>query len=337
MKILKTYLQFEKIDTIHNIQHSDEKELRELDINTFNLGEKLLYTYLYKADDDFKKLIDMNIDYEYEILRYAYDYDRISIVFEQEDFCDFYDFTENEISYYTDYNSHYTPEEYVDIDQLESYFDIEKLKKSLKITNDKIDLYDILRILESTSIEKKLDEIKTSIAYTYENAKQKIANDIQLKIPFDISLSYERDNTYVDVTIGLVELDDEKSLKEFLLKYQDTLSEAANIAFDFYDEINDEYLDDIPKVVSDIYDSLENDINDILKSLYIKKYHISDIISLGGVLLDYIKKEEYQDKILFNGDDLYNMTETYEKLKNIIHPNIKRKFNKLKNRKKFNL
>jgi len=336
MKILKTYLQFEKIDTIHNIQYVYEEDLSELDINTFNLGEKLLYTYLHVEDGSIAKLIDMDIGYEYKFLKYAYDYDRISIVFEQEVFCEFYNFDDNELSYFVDYNSFYVPEEYVDIDQTSTYFDIEKLKKLLKITNDKIDTYDIVRILEYTSIEKQLDEIKSLIAYTYENAKQKIANDIESKIPFDISFSHEN-KTYIDVTIDLVELDDEKTLKEFLLKYNDILADAAKIGFDFYDEIIDEYLDDIPKIVSDIYITLENNIEDILKSLTIKKYNIYEIISIGGIFSDFIKKEEFQDKLLFNGDDLYNMTETYEKLKDIIHPNIKRKFDKLKKRKKFNI
>ena len=332
MKILKTYKElFENINKIQNINKGD------IDFNNLNLGEKLLYNFLYKDDSKIlDKLINIDMKYEIDFLKYGYDYDRISIKFGNDDINDFFDFNEYEITNYVDYNSHNIPEEYIDTEQLSNYFDNDKLKKLLNIDKD-IDNYDILYTLEKTDIDKYLNEIKTNISLTYENAKQKTANDIQLKIPFDISASYTKKRTSIDITINLEELDKKETLKDYLLKYQEILADAYNITNNFYDEIENEYLDNIPDIVKNVYSNLENNIDDVLKSLDIRKYNIIDIIKMGGVLLKYIKTEKYQDSILFNGDDLYNMTETYNKLKEIIHPNIERKFKKLTTKKKFNI
>ena len=335
MKILKTYRQlFENmIDLIQNLEREELDDKK----SSFNLGEKLIYSYLYDDDDEnIKSLINMNIDYEYEFLKYAYDYDRIVLTFDNDYISAFFNLEEYTLSTYSEYNQQHVPEEYIDTEQLDSYFDIDKLKNLLKINND-VDIYDILKILNFTKIDSLLDDIKAYISYPIENAKQKIANDISDKLPFEISVYYDKTKTRTTITIYLLELTEEKTIKDFLLKYENILINAENISYNFYSEITYDYDKEISKIINSIYDLLKTDSEKILKSLKIKKYDIEDIIELGGVLLDYIKTEEFQDKMIFNGDDLYNMTETYEKFKSIIHPTIKRKFKKLTTKNKFNL
>jgi hypothetical protein len=297
-------------------------------------------------DENIKSLINMNsffknkkeyiINYEYEFFKYAYDYDRIVLTFDNDDISAFFNLEENTLSTYSDYNQQYVPEEYIDTEQLDSYFDIDKLKNLLKINND-VDIYNILKILSFTKIDSLLDDIKAYISYPIENAKQKIANDISDKLPFEISLYYNKNKTKTTITIYLLELNKEKTIKDFLLKYENILIDAEDISYNFYSEITYDYNKEISDIINSIYDLLKTDLEKILKTLKIKKYDIKDIIELGGVLLDYIKTEEFQEKMIFNGDDLYNMTETYEKFKDIIHPTINRKFKKLTTKNKFNL
>ena len=333
MKKIKTFKHLFEKNMIKLIQRLDKEELIK-SLKNFNLGEKLIYSYLYdNNDNNIKILIDINIDYKYTFLKYAYTYDRIELIFDVDDFNDYFEFYENEIFYYIDYNHYNIPEEYIDISDIENYFDINKLKKLLFINNDNVNIYDILNILEKTIIENQLGDIKDLIAITYEQAKEKIAKEIYNQIPFEIS--YE--NKTIIITISLIELDNKKTVNDFLLKYKDILSQSIDIQDNFYNEITTDFTKDIPEIVENIYILLEDDLNNVINSLNINMYDINNIIDIGGILLEHIKTEKFQNDMIFNNNDLYKIKETYKKFENIIHPKIKNKYKKLITKTKFNL
>jgi len=329
MKILKTYNELfenDKIDYLYLIQNTDKEELLDK-YNDFNLGEKLVWNYIYRdpnidIDDETKKLINIDYDYTYELKKYAYDYNRIILSFENEDLISYfeldYDYSLGSLINYISYNK---PEELCEISELVNYFNYDKIKKLLKLKKDAY-LDKILEILYKTSLKDDFDEVKWKHEYSILYAKTKIAEEIDNNLMYEFS--YNNATKKMEIEIYLKNLDEHKTVNEFLLSYKNILSKADKIEYEY--QIDDDDLEEIPKYVNIILSKLENNIDQIINTLNINIYDISDISKMGGVFLDYIKTKKFQESFIQEQIDVYDLEQVYDNLRYILAPGLEKKY-----------
>jgi len=269
-------------------------------------SNKLLKNKIIETDkiDELKNII--NINYDYNII--TKDSEHIVIVMDLKDLESFFGLSDTTLYDYIQFNSHYPPTTDIPLNIIKTYFNDKLMKKYndiikyLEITDATDDLNYIL--YKIPTLEKLIDFIGYSIGDIISNLKQSIAFNID--IPF--TLSFEEPDCEIDILLN--KLTNEKTISEYLKKYQSEIEKTKKIVA--VDDDSDLKIDD---------DDIENNLDQILiklksgilKEIIIESTEVSIFETMGGKFLELLKDKEWQEYVLFPelSDDLFNKLEKY--------------------------
>ena len=338
-----------------------------------------LATSIIDADNDkdweikTKKLIDFDIDYDYDLKKDGWD-NILTINFNVTDFLKMLgldDVPEYVFSILSDWTAYDTPDDDDDDLKLEhnlGYFDDESdeyMKKILNLFDIKTKNDDDFR--EKTIIFFELFEKDETIANELENLIYDIrgmisstiqdkANEIDSKINFEYSYNrtnYNKKEKYdFDIKINLENLEDEKTIKEFVLKSKDAIEEVdEDFRYDYtitdekFKKTNKSFREYELKRIFDYCEFQEEDI--IAKNIILNDEIIEEISKIGGLIEKFIKDYDTQKEYITYYDDLddIEIDSEAEKIKritnlrkqNIILPKIEKEFGYIADLDKFNI
>jgi len=244
---------------------------------------------------------------------------------------DYQDMLNNEYNHEIDKGSeiyYYSKTQLLKMIKIFELFDIEIIYNDDNIyENIDIKLNDICKY---TNLEINIwDEMKTLIEEAYTKSYTKIANSIYKKLPINIFSDKSDQYTYLipfnllSNKNSIMDIINDKEITELILEIG-VINEKGLLSDDetYLNKKIDEHLDNLYNYYK----------NENLKNIISDRPHFYDYLNLGGIFLDKIKNDDFQEKYInnnldFNGVDI---VKNYLELKkhNLLTDNIIRKYDK---------
>jgi len=328
-------------------------------------------------DKNIRKLIDFDIDYDFDI-ETSWKTNILKIDFNVIEFFEMLDIDayEYDLSTLSEWTGYDTPDEDLEELTLENninYFNDETNEYIKKILNlfeikttdddfqDKVIMF--FNLFENNKeITDKITSTIWSIRGMISTAIKKSATEIESKINFEFGYNDRIGNMKPDydmfLKINLIDFKDEKTVKEYVSKSKDGIESIDNFKYEYIiddDESNQINLNQTNKNIRDyelkkIFEYCEFEEEDLIfNSVVVSDDNINDILKIGGlfkkVIYDYKTQKDYityYDNIDLNDIDIKPEKEKINRIKtlqqnNIILPKVDKEFGYLVNVSEFNI